>query len=57
MSERATQRGDGEVGACHVCGERFDTQEALADHLMQAHGDDLLPTDGTPNGPTTPTVR
>ena len=42
MSERTTQRGDGEVGVCHVCGERFDTQEALAEHLMRSHEDDLL---------------
>jgi hypothetical protein len=45
MSERDTQSGDDELGVCHVCGERFGTQQALADHLMQAHGDDLLPAE------------
>ena len=45
MSEREAQRGDGEEGVCHVCGERFDTQEALADHLMQTHEDDVLPVE------------
>jgi hypothetical protein len=57
MSEVDVQRGDGEVGVCHVCGERFDTQKALAEHLMKAHEDDLLPTDGAPDGTSTPTGR
>jgi hypothetical protein len=45
MSERENQRGDGEVGVCHVCGARFDTQQELSDHLMEAHADDLLSAD------------
>jgi hypothetical protein len=41
MSEADTKRGDGELGVCHVCSERFETQEALAAHLMRAHADDV----------------
>lgn len=43
MNERTGQRGDQEVGVCHVCGERFDTQEALSKHLMDEHPGDVLP--------------
>jgi hypothetical protein len=43
MSEIDEQRGDGEVGRCHVCGGEFDTQEELSKHLMDAHDEDLLP--------------
>ena len=32
-----------ETAICHVCGERFSTQEELLKHLEQAHPDDLLP--------------
>ena len=37
MSERATQKGDAEVGTCHVCGTTFATQEELSKHLIDAH--------------------
>jgi hypothetical protein len=43
MSERLNQTGDGEVAVCHVCDQRFETQEELGRHLMDAHPDDLLP--------------
>lgn len=46
MSERETQGGDPEVGACHVCGETFSTQEELSKHLIDAH--DGLPSNGPP---------
>lgn len=46
MSERTTQRGDGEIGTCHVCGATFATQEELSKHLIDA--DDGL---GTADGP------
>lgn len=45
MTERDEQRGDPEVGTCHVCGGTFDTQLALSQHLMDVHAEDLLPTD------------
>ena len=35
MNERTGQRGDPEVGVCHVCGQSFDTQEELSEHLME----------------------
>ena len=37
MSERSTQKGDAEVGTCHVCGRSFATQEELSRHLIDAH--------------------
>lgn len=43
MTERAEQAGDPEVGVCHVCGQTFDTQLGLSQHLMEAHEDDVLP--------------
>jgi uncharacterized C2H2 Zn-finger protein len=43
MSERDEQRGDGEVGRCHVCGSEFASQEDLSKHLKDAHDEDLLP--------------
>jgi hypothetical protein len=43
MSEIDEQRGDGEVGRCHVCGREFASQEDLSKHLMDAHDEDLLP--------------
>jgi hypothetical protein len=46
MTERDEQRGDPEIGVCHVCGTRFDTQRELAQHLLDAHDGDLLPTPG-----------
>jgi hypothetical protein len=46
MSERETQRGDPEVGVCHVCGESFPTQEELSKHLIEAH--EGLPSNGSP---------
>jgi len=42
MSEREAQSGDGETAVCHVCDQRFDTQEELSKHLIGAHPDDLL---------------
>jgi hypothetical protein len=33
MSERTEQRGDPEIGVCHVCGQTFETQLALSEHL------------------------
>jgi hypothetical protein len=45
MTEREEQQGDPEVGVCHVCGEKFDTQLALSKHLMDVHDEDLLPAD------------
>jgi hypothetical protein len=46
MTETDEQRGDPEVGVCHVCGQTFDTQLALSQHLME-HEDELLPTEPT----------
>jgi hypothetical protein len=46
MSEREKQRGDPEVGTCHVCGETFPTQEELSKHLIDTHGG--LPSNGLP---------
>jgi hypothetical protein len=45
VSERATQRGDGEIGTCHVCGATFATQEELSEHLIDAN-DGLGSADG-----------
>ncbi|HEX3301143.1 MAG TPA: hypothetical protein VHW68_13685 [Actinomycetota bacterium] len=42
MSERDNQAGDTETAVCHVCDQRFGTQEELAKHLIDAHPDDLL---------------
>lgn len=46
MSERATQRDDGEVGTCPVCGDTFAPQWELSKRLIDAH-DGL----GTADGP------
>ena len=43
MTERTEQRGDPEVGVCHVCGREFDTQLELSKHLMDEHDGDVLP--------------
>jgi hypothetical protein len=43
MSEIDEQRGDGEVGLCHVCGREFASQEELSKHLMDTHDEDVLP--------------
>jgi hypothetical protein len=43
MTERTEQRGDPEVGVCHVCGREFATQLALSQHLMDEHDEELLP--------------
>lgn len=42
MTERTEQRGDPEVGICHVCEQVFDTQLALSEHLMHEHVGDVL---------------
>jgi hypothetical protein len=47
MSERTEQGGNSEIGICHVCGEAFDTQEELSNHLMDSHPDDTLGEDVT----------
>jgi hypothetical protein len=47
MTEHDEQRGDPEVGVCHVCGEGFDTQLALSQHLMDTHEEDVLISDPT----------
>jgi hypothetical protein len=46
VSERTTQRGDGEIGTCHVCGATFATQEELSKHLIDAN--DGLGSSDTP---------
>ncbi len=33
MTEQDEQRGDPEVGVCHVCGKEFDTRHDQADRL------------------------
>jgi hypothetical protein len=40
MSEREKQAGDGEVAACHVCGEILASQELLVQHLLEEHADE-----------------
>ena len=45
MRQRTTQRGDGEIGTCHVCGATFATQEELSKHLIDAD-DGLATADG-----------
>ena len=40
MSEVERQRGDPEVGTCHVCGRTFPSQEELSKHLLEAHEED-----------------
>jgi hypothetical protein len=43
MAERETHPEDEEIGVCHVCGERFESQELLLAHLAHMHPDDVLP--------------
>jgi len=45
MTERTEQRGDSEVGVCHVCGKEFETQLALSQHLIDEHDEELLAGD------------
>jgi hypothetical protein len=45
MTEQDEQRGDPEFGVCHICGQEFDAQIALSQHLMDAHEGDVLNTD------------
>lgn len=47
MTEQDEQRGDPEVGVCHVCGQEFETQLALSQHLMDVHEEDVLNSDPT----------
>jgi len=44
--EDAPFEGAPEVGACHVCGETFPTQEELSQHLIEAH--EGVPSNGSP---------
>jgi hypothetical protein len=48
MTEQDEQRGDPEIGVCHVCGQTFDTQLELSQHLMDVHEEDVLPPAGPP---------
>jgi len=43
MNERNVQHGDGEIAVCHVCGQTFETQRELSDHLMNDHEGERLP--------------
>ena len=43
MTEVDEQRGDSEVGTCHLCGSEFSSQEELSKHLMDVHEQDVLP--------------
>ena len=54
VSEVQDQRGDGEIGVCHVCGQTFPTQEELSKHLMDDHDGELLAGSDTdePSGST-----
>jgi hypothetical protein len=67
VSEVEDQRGDGEIGTCHVCGRTFPTQEELSKHPMDDHDGELLvdpgsdeqgkhqaPSVPTPSGGTNP---
>ena len=45
MTEQEEQRGDLGIGVCHICGQEFDAQIALSQHLMDAHEENLLNTD------------
>jgi hypothetical protein len=38
MMELETQEGDAEIGRCHICALTFSSQEALSEHLRDAHG-------------------
>lgn len=42
MTEMDAQRGDGEVGTCHICDREFPTQEELSKHLMDDHDAETL---------------
>jgi hypothetical protein len=46
VTEVEEQRDDEEIATCHMCGQTFSTQVELSQHLMDAHGDDGLPTPG-----------
>jgi hypothetical protein len=45
MTEQDEQRGDPEIAVCHICGQAFDAQVALSQHLMDVHEKDVLNTD------------
>jgi hypothetical protein len=45
MTEQDEQRGDREIAVCHICGQEFDAQVALSQHLMDAHEEHVLNTD------------
>jgi hypothetical protein len=42
MTERTEQRGDPEIGVCHICSRAFPTQEELSKHLMDDHDGETL---------------
>jgi len=42
MGEREAQSGDLETAVCHVCDQRFGTQEELAKHLIDAHPEETF---------------
>lgn len=47
VTEQDEQARDPGVGVCHVCGQIFDTQLALSQHLMDVHEEDVLDSDPT----------
>jgi hypothetical protein len=38
MRELEIQKGDAEIGRCHICALTFASQEDLSKHLKEAHG-------------------
>ena len=62
MTESQKQGGDeGIVVACRVCMETFATQEELAVHMKEVHGDEQDPTSVerviAPEGPQRPRFK
>jgi hypothetical protein len=44
MTERDEQRSEpDEIGVCHVCDARFDSQQELSAHLMNDHEGEVAP--------------
>jgi hypothetical protein len=47
VSERTEQRGDPQIGTCHICERGFPTREELSTHLMDDHeGETLADAEG-----------